>query len=388
MASLSQFAGDVPGALLAEFLRGHGLELPEHIREANAPDKAKWIENCLRHAGAGKLAALMAEVADINEMAGDHGSLAISQALGTIPEELPSARARALWLKLNNRPAWANAENVLYANTHRGKRNWTAFQGVAGVDLAGNEAECEALRERLRVILDSENVAIEMFPRSSHMPGAGSGDDADDDNAVQIMVYSEDRPHSEHAFEGPELTIISRKPVREAALVYDRASGIVECVARERKMRDRIVSAFAQTMLAAPSSFEPVPMRHYTLEPLRRRMALALEPADRIEAASVTMLTLVPFGNAEASITLRRSRDSKEDIWELADSLLGQGALEMDYSITQAEIVIRHRAGGSGRARSLAIRITPPMRSNLREQTDLEASISQTCMPRWGLVVQ
>lgn len=386
MASIARFVDDVPKDLLLALLSRHDVRLPEMDPAVTAKELASAIEHVLAGMGPGNMSAFQAAVDEITAMGDERGSLAITQADLEIPETLPSARARALWLMLKRPDVYQHAESILFSNVHRGKRDWTPFQGKPGVNILGDEEARKAFEDRLRLILDTRNVEVEIFERASHRQELFPEDAEFADRALQITIYSEDRPHSELGFEDRRVVTRSRCPVREAAIVYEPNSGAMECVARERGRRAEIVEAFSLHMLRETNC--PVrPLRIYTLEPLRQRTIFEFDPRDGIEEVSVTSMMLVPIESALTRVTIDRGIDCPDDIWTIIDDRLGSGVLAAEYELRQALITVRYRGRESRRMRSLPIRITQPTGSNIPEQTDFESMVSRKYLPQWGLIV-
>ena len=224
MTSFRTFVSDLPENLLREFLKRHNIELPAETLPATQAEKARLVEDELANCPLGTRGALEAEMERINQLATAPGEIAVEDSLPDYQEELPSARARSLWLYLRDRACFERAEEIYYSNDKRGGRSWTGFRCRTGARIVDDETTRAVLVEALKKHFDCANIQVEIFGRIGPAARIAMADDADGDSqeAWQIMIYKEDRPQSERAFApSGELILGSRRPVSEASIVYE-----------------------------------------------------------------------------------------------------------------------------------------------------------------------
>ena len=118
----------------------------------------------------------------------------------------------------------------------------------------------EAFKENIRTLFGlGDKVKVEFFERA--LPDADGGVR----DVVQVMVYQEGLPDSYLAFEEEDQMVSHiRRPVSEHAITYAADSGVIEVVAAGRERRDRIASAFTESLLKWPVA-EQVALRRYRL---------------------------------------------------------------------------------------------------------------------------
>lgn len=385
MISIRTFAAEVPPALVREFLACHKISLTDQSFEGTATALARDIDAAISECPPGTRGRLMSQIEDIDQLASPQGEIAIADTVLEVPANLPSSRARAVWLYLHDRDGFGRAEDVLYANSKRGGRDWSGFMGRIGVALRLDADAKASMAQALKVYFDCENLEIEAFERQ----GPAARDDAEgaeSPSAWQIMIFREGLPQSEREFANGNLVMRSRKPVIEAALTYEPETGIIECVASSFKVRDDVVRAFASTMLDAELEVVPKVTPMYSLEALRTRTRFDSDPADQIEEVSIRYMQLVPEGATATRITFEHKPMDTSDIWTEIERRLGSGALSSDFGIRQAKLHISYRPQKGRKTRSLLVSVTPPNRSSLRDATAFERMIAMKYLPRWGIV--
>ena len=257
--------------LLRGLLQRHGLEIDCEVEQAGATPLSKAIEDAIDSAARGTRGHLMADIERVEKLATEPGEVAIaSTTLNDNLADLPSSHARALYVFLYDEDGFRRAEEIIYSDSRRLGRDWTPFGGKEGLDPTADPAAIEAFKEALRGHFD-----IRTAWKSSSARLGFPGDDESDGRTplTQITVYREDRPNTELAFlEGGDLGTQVRRRVLEAALTYEPATGIIECVGSHRESRAEMARLMATTLLKSAPEFEPVALRLYDLNPLRHRI--------------------------------------------------------------------------------------------------------------------
>ena len=124
-------------------------------------------------------------------------------------------------------------------------------------------------RERFK----SNNVHVDIFDR--HRATFEGADCA----LVQATVYREGRPDDFFEFVNGALDRRPRRPVFEAAITYEPATGVIEVVAKERESREDMVRLFARDLLATELRQERLPLRTSIWESCGSRLPSRLIPA-------------------------------------------------------------------------------------------------------------
>ena len=391
MPSLRNFITRVPVQLLQEFLGKNGIELSDDTFSKNVNQIVEAIEFRLTELPHGTLGRLEQQIEKVDKLANEPGEAAIdAMTVNESPVEQPSRHARSLYVLLKDPEGFKRAEDVFYNDTRRRGRQWTAFDMEIGKSVKADEASRQALIAALRDFFDTQNVEIDVFERTRATRSDIRETDAEGGESgtrlFQITIYSEDRPNEDLAFVEGILATRMRYPVIEAAVTYEPATGIIECVARQRDKRAEVVRLVASHLLGASSDFRPAEARTYDLSVLSQWNSFATDPTDRIERVDVTMMRLFAIGGSAELITVENPAKADRDIWRVIDERLGPTALASDYHISRARIVIRYRTSEGNRVRSLPITITHPHRSDLKELLEIERVVATKYLPRWGLV--
>lgn len=390
MPSIRNFVGRLPKPQADTFLKRHNIHLPPDILAGSDQTVADAIEVELDRLPPGSRRALDHEIELVEQLCTPLGEIAIDDvSVHENLSDLPSRQARALSVFLNDREAFRRAEEIVYNDDHRHGKLWTSFGGEKGRDVRRDPSALEEFKNALRVLFDSPNVHLEIFDRSRPPFFETNGETGSNGNGgrplVQVTIYREDRPNAEPSFVEGDFTFQIRRPVREASVTYDALTGAIECVAPHKASREDIVQHFATALLGCAPDIEPVANRRYDLTPLRSRRPFQTDPEDRIEDVSVAMLKLAPVETTMEHIIVERWSKSDRDIWSVVGERLGEDALVTDYNITQAKIVVRYRSAESNRLRSLAVTLSHPDRSNIKDQREIDRLVANKYLPRWGI---
>jgi hypothetical protein len=317
----------------------------------------------------------------MSDEAGEVAILGLGQHKETL-EALPSRHARATWLSLHDPEAFKHAEEIRFTDERRGGRMWGAFIGLKDVVLKRDDGSLERFKASLREHFESPNVHVEIFDR--HRPDVDDTEHA----LVQVTIYREDLPNETLEFVEGALATRMVRPVIEAALTYEKATGAIEAVSNRRQTRDELVRLFSRDLLQAEVTGEKPPLRRYDLQVLATHQRFPTDPEDGIESVRVALLRLMPLATTTERVTLECMATASTDIWQMSEGHFGStDPLAGGWLITQAKLVIRFRPeAGSNRSRSLPVTISMPHGCDLKERTERERLIAATYLRRWGLV--
>src|SRR5512144_2794225 len=126
---------------------------------------------------------------------------------------------RASWMFLEDAQRFQYAEDSKYTDERRRGRMWDGFAGSAGLSLSDAPEHMEALKQALREHFRSINVHIDIFQR--HRPTFG----AENCLVTQVTIYLEERADDVLEFHNGDLVRQPRRPVSEASLTYEAATG-------------------------------------------------------------------------------------------------------------------------------------------------------------------
>ena len=297
-------------------------------------------------------------------------------------DALQNAHDRALWMFLNDTAGFRHAEEVRFTDERRRGRMWDGFIGEPNLVLQRDAASVDAFKAAIRDRFQSNNVHVDIFDR--HRPTFEGADCA----LVQATVYREGRPDDFLEFVNGALDRRPRRPVFEAAITYEPATGVIEVVANDRESREDLVRLFARDLLATEFGEERLPLREYDLDVLEQPFAFPTDAGDGIESVRVNHLRLMPIDGVGERVTLECMRQATQSIWQMAQERFGaNNPLLGGWVVTQAKLTIRFRPEkGSGRGKTLPLTITMPHGCDLKDRTERERMIGDKYLRRWGIV--
>jgi len=320
----------------------------------------------------------------IGSLADEAGQTALYGVIedAAILDGLPNGYARSVWAFLNHLTEFRHAEEVRYTDDRRGGRMWSGYSGPPGLTLRRDADAIEAFKVTVRERTRSPNVHIDIFDRNR--PRFDEGDA----EIVQLAVYCEGLPDQHLEFVNGELDRRPRRPVIEAALTYEPASGAIEVVANDRDTREHYVRLFAKQFLTSEFRQEALPLRQYDLSVLRQPHAFPTDVGDGIDTVRVNLLRVVPLDSAGERLTIETTRKATGTVWDMAQlRFREQDPLRGGWIVTQAKLTIGfHPAAGARRGVALPITITLPHGCDLKDRTERERMIGAKYLTRWQIV--
>ena len=386
MASVTSFVRNMPASSLRAYFDHTGIELPTPVDwEAAEPDVVRSALHAVRELDDESSARIVNDWDRVGGLADDAGQTALFSVIDdrSVLADLANGHARALWMFLNEPVRFRHAEEVRYTDERRRGRSWDGFIGTPHLNLRHDEAALEAFKAALRVLFFSNHVHVDVFERSR------SGFDGEERDLVQIAIYREGLPDDILAFdEGGALVRRARRPVFEAAMTYEPATGVIEVVVQSRESREEMVRLMARDLLGRAFHGEKVPFRSYDLAVLLRPHEFPTDPEDGVDSVEVKQLRLMPIANVGERVTLECLRKADRTIWSMAAERFGSGnPLAGGWVATQTKLTIRfHPKGGARRGRTLPLTITMPHGCNLKERTEEEQLIGEKYLRRWGIL--
>lgn len=297
-------------------------------------------------------------------------------------DALENSHARALWMFLNDVAGFNHAEEVRYADDKRFGKTWDGFNCQPKLVVPRDGEPIAAFKKAIGERFESRHVEIEICDRSRP---SQEGTDAE---LVQVAIYREGRAGDRRVFVNGRLDRLAFRPVIEAAITYEPASGVIEIVAQARETREEMVRLFADHVLRAPFEGQRIPIRQYDLSRLREPFDFPTDPEDNIESVRVTLMRLMPYDVQGQRFTVESMRTSDETVWQMAAAgMKGQEHGIEGYMITQVRFTIRFRAvPGVRGGRTLPVTITMPKGCDLKDRTERERLVGEKYLRRWKLL--
>lgn len=309
---------------------------------------------------------------------------------------LEGANNRSLWVFLNENDRFRLAEEVRYNDEQRRKRSWSGFVVDKDCAVRRDSISVAAFTAAIRGYFETPNVHIDIFDR--HRVTL----DGEDCELVQVAIYREGRPEDMLRFDAnSKLARRIVRPVLEAALTYEAATGVIEVVANTRDARLELAHFTAEHLLGIDFEEKPVELREYDLSVLLKPFDFPTDPADGIESVTVKELRFMDSGDPKERITLEAMSGADRSIWEMARHRIGldiggHGAAEHlpvilgeapEWLITRARFTIKFRPEPKrGRGKSLTLTVTMPHGCDLKDMTPRERLVGEKYLRRWGIL--
>jgi len=385
MASVTSFIRNMPASSLRAYFDQTGIKSPTPVNwDAAEPEVVRGALRAVDELDDEARARVVNDAERVSGLADDAGQTALYSVVENREtlDALANGHARSLWMFLNAPVLFQRAEEVRYTDERRRGRSWDGFIAPPNLDIRRDPASLDAFKASLRAHFGSNNVHVDIFERCRPTF------DGKDSELVQIAIYREGLPDDFLAFDGGALVRRARRPVYEAALTHEQATGVIEVVATERESREEIVRLTARDLLGIDYQNEKVPLRRYDLAVLLRPFAFSTDPADGIESVEVKQLRLMPIDDVGERVTLECLRKADRTIWNMAAEHFGASdPLAGGWVATQAKLTIKfHPKGDAKRGRTLPLTITMPHGCNLKDQTEEEQLIGEKYLRRWGIL--
>ena len=385
MATVTSFIRNTPAASLRAYFNMTGISLVPAVNwDASGPDVVRPLLQAIDDMDDTARARVVNDAERVTAMADEAGQAAI-YSIAQAPDHLDAlqnAHDRALWMFLNDVAGFRHAEEVRFTDERRRGRMWDGFIGEPNLVLQRDAVSVDAFKAAIRDRFQSNNVHVDIFDR--HRPTFEGADCA----LVQATVYREGRPDDFLEFVNGALDRRPRRPVFEAAITYEPATGVIEVVANDRESREDIVRLFARDLLATEFGEERLPFREYDLDVLEQPFTFPSDAGDGIESVRVNHLRLMPIDGVGERVTIECMRQATQSIWQMAQERFGaNNPLLGGWVATQAKLTIRfHPEKGSGRGKTLPLTITMPHGCDLKDRTERERMIGEKYLRRWGIV--
>jgi hypothetical protein len=281
----------------------------------DAPSSA-FVEAFLRHVRSltdGTQDMLHSDLERVEQMSDELGErccLDSSSSRNKIIEDfaaLPSGVERALHTLISDPSLFERAELLRSVEMNRLGRMWDGFIAPRGLESTSDSSAHGRLSNALTehfVARDGtgRSVMVEVFERARTRG-------EDQQSLFQVMAYLEGLPASSLEFGDQGITRRTSRPVLEVVWTYAPATGELEVLATGgREQRVVLATLFMQHLLGRAGDAAPIPLRRFTLEPLRTATELPTDAEDGIARVFVRHLRLRPLDGRAGSISLERDK--------------------------------------------------------------------------------
>jgi hypothetical protein len=330
----------------------------------------------------------------VDQLSDDIGQSALSAVIEADAELLrrfqgrDGAQARGLLVLLANDDIIDYALATACAERMRSGRSWSGYQVLESATPSDDPAAVALLESDLQALFrdldgSGRKLKIDMFERRTcSVCGAPTS------RVIHYTVYVEGLREISVEFERDEPKRRSRRPVVEAAICFEPATGSLDIMSKGGKdTRRSIARSFATRLMGSDQELQPVYRRDFDLDRLKRPIPFPSDPADGIKSVTITQVRLSHLGGRFDRITIETDGDT--DIHAASARWFGDGdpLQRFDWRITQASLRISFHSEAKGkREKAINVELRAPNGSNLKDQTQRHQLVSKKYLQRWGLV--
>lgn len=300
-------------------------------------------------------------------------------------ERQPDRLCRSIWVYLNVRETFEDAESFHFARQFRDHgKLYDAFEVELENHAALNAEAIDeaALATKIKDVLELKS-EISCTVKTLDLP-------ATDTHPASIMlIVRHGGPLSsvyDHQHDGRRGTIYYRPP-NEATLIYTPSLRQIEVCADSPVVRQTVSDSFAEVALGHDISQKPLTWKRYNLS--RFRTSLLLEPPEidghEFKFARVVEVE-VRLGTWRRKLQLKVTVD--DEIEEVADRYLGSGNIfRRAEAFSRIGIAVAYNRVGDEKERTINITIAGTKSCNLQSKTDPEErSLGFALLKEWGIL--
>jgi hypothetical protein len=208
--------------------------------------------------------------------------------------------------------------------------------------------------------------------------------------ADYFFAYLDDYPDKHIVFDADsdEPVVRSDRYAFENVFVYNADDGSMEVFAQGGKpVWEPLQLAFCKAVLGRDvdpaDPLKPTFKLDHLLSP---DFPLTVEATDGVEDARITQMRVAPRGSGGWVEIKADPKASPNDIyrkferWLRAENVTAEGA-----KVLSAQVAMRFRHEGPGRAPTLRFSVSAPNSSNLKSKPDEQRAVGERCLRRWGV---
>lgn len=387
MTALSALLRKTPGGALREYFDRPEIGLPTEF-DWTVPEAqlSGPLLTAIEEMSRVQRDRVLNDAERVTALADEPGQAALYSTAGdpVLLDSLANAHARSMWILLRAQDHFRHAEEVRYTEDHRRGRMWAGYMTEAGRVVQRDSVTRQAFVSAVKEFSGAANAHVDIFDRvrTTH-----EGDECD---LVQVTIYREGRPDDLLRFdEKGALVRQAYRPVFEAAITYEPATGGIEVVAGDKETRLEIVKAAVTHLLGIEFTENRLPLRRYDLSVLLVPHDFPVDPEDGVEGVEVRELRLMPIDDSSRRVTLENMARADGTIWSMAEEMFDDRTpLRDGFVVTRARLVVKlAKRPGAERRRTLMLTITWPHGCDLKDRTATEQMIGEKYLRRWGILV-
>ncbi|WP_397541670.1 hypothetical protein [Roseovarius salis] len=387
MTALSALLRKTPGEGLREYFDRPEIGLPAEIdwtvRDADLPGPLMSAIEEMSRTQRDRVVNDAERVTALTDAPGQAALYSVAEDPAFL-DGLANPHARSLWMFINAPDRFRHAEEVRFTEDRRRGRMWAGYMSEAGRDVPRDAGTVHAFVSAIKEYSGAAHVHADIFDRvrTTH-----EGDECD---LVQVTIYREGRPDDLLRFDDKgALVRQAYRPVFEAALTYEPATGGLEVVAHDKATRLEIAKSAVTHLLGIEFKENRLPLRCYDLSVLLAPYDFPADEEDGIEDVEVRELRLMPIDDSSRRVTLENMARADGTIWSMADEMFGDRTpLREGFVVTRAKLAVKlARRPGGERRRTLTLTITWPHGCDLKDRTATEQMIGEKYLRRWGILV-
>lgn len=295
----------------------------------------------------------------------------------------PDPLCRSIWVHLNFRPVFEDAESFYFARRFRdyGKM-YDAFEAelekAVTVDAASIKEATLATKitEVLELKTNCTVRALDLPPTATHP-------------ASIMLIVRHGGPLSsvyDHRDDGRRGTIYYRPP-NEATLIYTPSIRQIEVCADSPVVRQKVGGTFAEVALGHDLSQKPLTWKRYNLSRFRSSLSLPLPTVVGFDIRLARVLEVeIRLGSWKRRLSLKVAID--DDIDEVATRYLGPNSIvRRAEGFSRIGIAVAYNRTGDDKERTLNITISGSNSCNLPSNKDPEErSLGYALLDFWGIL--
>ena len=387
MTALSALLRKTPGEGLREYFDRPEIGLPTEIDwSVEDADLTRPLMSAIEEMSRtqrDRVVSAAERVTALSDAPGQAAIYSVAEDPGFL-DSLANPHARALWLFINAPNRFRHAEEVRFTEDRRRGRMWAGYMSEAGREVRRDAGTVHAFVSAIKEYSGAAHVHADIFDRvrTTH-----EGDECD---LVQVTIYREGRPDDLLRFDDKgTLVRQAYRPVFEAAITYEPATGGLEVVANDKATRLEIAKSAVTHLLGIEFTENRLPLRYYDLSVLLAPYDFPADEEDGIEGVEVRELRLMPINDSSRRVTLETMARGDGTIWSMADEIFGDRTpLRDGFVVTRARLAVKlTRRPGGDRRRTLTLTLTWPHGCDLKDRTATEQMIGEKYLRRWGILV-
>ena len=387
MTALSAFLRKTPGQALREYFDRPEVGLPaEFDWTVPEPELSRPLVKAIEEMSRVERDRVLNDAERVTALADEPGQGALYSVApdAAFLDCLSNPYERSLWMFINAQDRFRYAEEVRFTEDRRRGRMWAGYMTEPGRIVQRDAGSVHGFVATIKEFSGAAHVHVDIFDRvrTTH-----EGVECD---LVQVTIYREGRPDDLLRFDDQgALVRQAYRPVFEAAVTYEAATGAIEVFAGDKATRLETVKAAVVHLLGIAFRENRLPLRRYDLSVLLTPYDFPVDDEDGIEGVEVRELRLMPIDDNSQRVTLELMARAHGTIWSMADEMFeDRTPLRDGFVITRAKLAVKlARRPGGDRRRTLTLTITWPHGCDLKDRTAAEQLIGEKYLRRWGILI-